>query len=76
MGVSLEQVTDRNLALKYIEASSTVAYVGLASISSQPSAPVWQIKKLDYTNGVDIKWADGNQNFDNVWDDRTSLTYL
>ena len=76
MGVSLEQITDRNLALKYVEASSTVAYVGLAPIGSSPSSPVWQIRKLDYTLGVDIKWADGNQSFDNVWDDRTFLTYL
>jgi len=22
-----------------------------------------------------IKWADGNKNFDNIWDDRASLTY-
>lgn len=75
MGVSLEQTTDRNLALKYVEASSTLAYVGLASIGSPSSAPVWQIKQLDYTTGVDIKWADGNQNFDNVWDNRASLAY-
>lgn len=76
MSVSLEQVTDRNQALRYDEVSSTVAYLGIAAIKSANSAPVWQIKKLDYTTGVDIKWADGDQGFDNVWDDRATLTYL
>ena len=75
MGVSLEQNTDRNLALRYHEVSSTVAYLGLGAINSANAASVWQIKKLDYTSGVDIKWADGNQGFDNVWDDHTTLTY-
>ncbi len=76
MGVTLEQFSDRNLALKYDSVSSTLAYLGLAAIASDPSAAVWQIKKLDLTSGVDIKWADGDQKFDNVWDNRASLTYL
>jgi hypothetical protein len=76
MGVSLEQVTDRNLALRYDEVDANTAYLGLSPIGSQHSASVWQIKKLDFTTGVDIKWADGNQGFDNVWDNRASLTYI
>lgn len=75
MGVSLEQITDRNLALRYDEVDANTAYLGLAPINSANSAPVWQIKKLDYTTGVDVRWADGNQGFDNVWDNRASLTY-
>ena len=75
MGVSLEQVTDRNLALRYDEVDANTAYLGLAPINSANSAPVWQIKKLDYSTGVDVRWADGNQSFDNVWDNRASLNY-
>ena len=50
-------------------------YIGLADVGSVTSAPVWQIKKLDVTTGVSVIWADGNVNFDNVWDNRTSLSY-
>lgn len=75
MGVSLEQTTDRNLALRYDEVDANTAYLGLAPINSANSASVWQIKKLDYTTGVDVRWANGNQGFSNVWDNRASLTY-
>lgn len=50
-------------------------YVDPASYSEE--APVWAIMRV--TNDVGIKrfkWADGNKNFDNVWFNRESLSYL
>lgn len=61
-------------------ASTTgITYVGKAALGSLTSAAAWQIMKMDET-GTPVTlvatWADGNDSFDNVWDNRTSLTYL
>lgn len=54
-----------------------VTYIGYAAISSDESAAVWKIKKLDETSGILITlWADGNANYDNIWADRaTTIIY-
>lgn len=56
---------------------SDLEYLGRAAAGSAKNAAVWQICKLTYSgsNPTDIKWADGNQNYDNVWDNRASLSY-
>ena len=68
---------DGDYAVRFIEnsADSNIEYYGKASIGSSDNDPVWQIKKIDNTSGVIITWADGNENFDNIWDNRESLTY-
>ena len=53
----------------------TLTYIGNAAIGSATSAAVWQIKRLDETSGLIKLWADGNANFDNIWDNRASLSY-
>jgi len=57
------------------EASATITYVGSAEMASSTSASAWRIKRLDSTSGLVILWADGNADFDNVWDNRASLSY-
>lgn len=56
-----------------------VTYVGKSTTGTATSSPSWQIMKMDET-GTPVTlittWADGNDLFDNVWDNRTSLTYL
>jgi len=56
-----------------------VIYIGNAVLTGSAvptSSNVWQIKRLDLSSlALDKKWADGNANFDNVWDNRASLTY-
>lgn len=56
--------------------SGTLAYVGKANIGSVTSASVWQIQKLvtDVNGGVTLQWA-GLAAFNQVWDNRASLTY-
>ena len=76
MSVSLEQRSDSLGALKLDQVTATLAYVGEATFAAPTSSALWRIRKLDTTTGVDIKWADGNSNYDNVWDDRASLTYI
>jgi hypothetical protein len=61
----------------YAYSGENIEYAGRAEIGSAKSAAVWQIKKYVYSgsNLVDILWADGNAEYDNVWNDRASLTY-
>jgi hypothetical protein len=58
------------------QSTASVTYIGNAKIASATSAAVWQIKKIDESGSViTVTWADGNSNFDNVWNDRLSLSY-
>jgi hypothetical protein len=64
------------------KATPTVIYIGRAPVGSDTipdkADSVWQIMKIDTTASTDIKvpiWADGNENFDNIWDNRASLSY-
>ena len=57
------------------EASATITYVGLAVAGSATSSAVWRIKRLDSTSGLVVLYADGDTNFNNIWDDRASLSY-
>ena len=53
-----------------------ISYVGKAALSSTTNAAVWQIRKLSQVGTVlSILYADGDDSFDNVWDDRASLVY-
>ena len=54
---------------------SNIEYVGSAPIGSATSAAVWKIKKINYTTGTIILYADGNENFDNIFDNREALSY-
>lgn len=68
----------QNVPLKKIvdEASETVIYIGEAVPSATTSQALWRIKKIDSTtNPTTIFFADANDNFDNVFDNRASLSY-
>lgn len=65
-------------ALRVDVASPTITYVGKAPLSSSTVSSVWRIQRLTTgaTGSVTVEWADGNSLYDNVWDNRASLTYL
>lgn len=53
-----------------------VTYVAYAGIGSLESAAVWKIFRLtEIVSGLKTEYADGNSNYDNIWNDRVSLTY-
>ena len=59
-----------------LDEQPSVTYVGYASPSASQSNPVWKIKRLLTTGTVlAVEFADGNPNYDNIWNDRASLTY-
>jgi len=55
--------------------NNNFTYIGSAEIGASPSGAVWQIKRLDATSGLIKLWADSNDSYDNVWNDREILTY-
>ena len=60
------------------DASNNLEYVGTAFPGTATSAALWRIKNLTYdgsNNLTGVLWADGDTNYDNVWDDRASLSY-
>lgn len=63
--------------LTYIDVpTSSITYIGNALTGTATTAATWLIKKIVVTGNVtSITYADGNSNYDNVWDDRGSLTY-
>lgn len=59
------------------DVSNNPIYVGKAEVGSLKSQPKWQIKKLTYdvsNNPTDIQWASQGA-FNQIWDNRTSLSY-
>lgn len=70
---------DASYATQIDDVSTTsMTYIGKAGVGSVTSSAVWQIMRIDESGTpitTVIKWADGNNYFDNIWDNRTSLTY-
>lgn len=63
-------------ALIVHQASPETAYRGYALPGSNTSDGAWAIQKVSDNNGTLVhQWADGNSNFDKVWDDRENLQY-
>ena len=59
-----------------LENQATVIYIGWATMGTATSSALWRIKKIGISSDVyTIEWADGNQSFDNIWDNRASLSY-
>lgn len=57
-------------------ATATVTYIGDANPGTATSAAEWRIRRLtEVGDDVTVEWADGNDTFDNIWDDRASLSY-
>lgn len=55
---------------------AVTTYIGSANPGTTLAAASWQIKRITVTGTITaIEFADGNLNFDNVWNNRASLTY-
>ena len=72
----IQEIDD--LAVRWDYASSTVRYQGHASPGVTTSGAAWRIKRLTFDSSnrhIATEFADGNANFDNVWDNRATLSY-
>ena len=73
-----DSVTSHQAELKTLidEVSETVTYIGKAVPGANTSSASWLIKRITESGTITtVAYADGNSSFDNVWDNRTSLTY-
>ena len=63
-------------ATRIDEPVANLKYIGDAPVGSSPSEATWKIQKY-VKSGTEtiITYADGNDNYDNIWNDRTELTY-
>ena len=51
-------------------------YFGWALPNTATSVTSWKIMRITYSgNDFTLEWADGDRNYDNEWDNRTTLTY-
>jgi hypothetical protein len=63
--------------LRIDESNPSEIYNGYATAGALTGDPVWGIERVTRRGDViSYTWADGNENFDNVWDDRLTLNYL
>lgn len=60
------------------DGSNRLQYLGYALPGSSKAAPVWLIKLLTYNAGgyqTDEQYAGGKANFNQIWNDRASLSF-
>jgi len=60
--------------------TENVFYVGKAVLGTATSVSEWQMKRITITEianktSVDIEWADGDDYFDNIYDNREALSF-
>ncbi len=68
---------DLQLAVDYTTGTNPI-YIGRSRPGALKSATDWQIRKLTYdsnNNVTDIKFADGTNDYNKIWDNRASYTY-
>jgi hypothetical protein len=68
---------DKRLTVRLDEVSDTLFYVGKALIGKVNSDANWLIIRYTKVGNVLMsEYANGSENFDQVWNNRASLTYL
>ena len=64
------------VTLRLDKVSTTTTYIGEAIPGSSESDSVWRIKRMvEDGDDLQILFADGDSNFDNIWNNRASLSY-
>lgn len=56
------------------DSTASVKYIGLAMPGTTTSTAKWLIVRQTLSTG-DLDHADGDDKFDNIWDNRASLSY-
>jgi hypothetical protein len=58
------------------ESNPNLIYKGFASPAASTDAPVWAIQRISISNEIaSYQWARGAKNFDNIWNNRATLSY-
>ena len=73
----ITQEANENYAVLIDESDAVTTYIGQAKLGTSTSEAQWQIQKMVVEGNVtSIKWAEGDDAFNQIWNNRTSLTYL
>lgn len=74
-GVAIQGANDET-AVRIDDAGGGITYIGKAKPGKATSLAQWQVKRITISGGDSVvEWADGDNNYNNVWDDRAALTY-
>lgn len=69
--------TTVKLPLREDESEPKIIYKGYATANARPSDELWAIQKISrIDNEIIYEWADGDENYDNVWDNRYTISYF
>jgi hypothetical protein len=65
-----------DLTARFDKGHYPIYYMGEAQANTPESSPLWRIKRVDMSGEtIVILFADGNDDFDNIWSDHLTLTY-
>jgi hypothetical protein len=72
-----DDISDKRLTVRLDQVNDNLFYVGKALIGSIDSDSTWQIVRYTQTGTIlKSEYANGSEVFNQVWDDRTTLTYI
>lgn len=78
--INAQIISNQNIVpLIEYDNNGKIIYLGHSIPGSLKSDPVWRIQKFNYNssgNLTDIKYANGENTFINIWDNRQSITYI
>lgn len=65
------------LSTRIDTSNDPVFYIGEAEPGTATSAASWRVLQIDSTtsSAITILYADGDTDFDNIWDNRAALSY-
>ena len=70
-------ISDKRLTVRLDEVSDTLFYVGKAEIGKVDSDANWLIVRYTTVGSIlKAEYANGSEAFNQVWNNRTSLTYI
>jgi len=77
LGQTHTKIVDTPFTTAIEYSGDNAIYVGEAEPGSAKSAAAWRIKKITYSgsNPTDIQWAEGNGNFNKIWNNRAGYSY-
>lgn len=78
VGTGARETISRELTQRLEYTGTTLLYLGDAAPGSATSDPVWRIRKYTVDGNsmvTKVEFAEGNGNFDNIWNNRATLSY-
>jgi hypothetical protein len=74
-GHEVVRIISQEYTLRMVEVAP-ITYIGKAKPGALDSEYVWQIKRLDETSSLIIKYPDGDDRFNQRWSDYLTLSYI